>query len=206
MIMAFAGYMISGFSNTDFGFLILTPEQKAEIEAKRDNVKLKHFTQWSKADGGDDKWYSYHQFEYGKNREGYWDGEKMIVQVEELLDAAEHIWPEYEHVLVFDWSAAMPHPLHLQLLRAVAGGRSTCHDKMPPEVFRCSEFRKYPGYCFTREVKENTLKNVSAKASVQKEFSTGDCVLQCAYPDAPITKMKSWKDSVTDECVRLPHA
>ena len=202
--------MISGFSNTDFGFLILTSEQKAEIEVKRGNVKLKHFTQWLKADGGDDKWYSYHQFEYGKNREGYWDGEKMIGQVEELLDAAEHIWPEYEHVLVFDWSAALPHPRHrdtaLQLLRAVAAGRSTCHDKMPPEVFRCSEFKKYPGYCFTREVKGNTEKNVSGKPSVQKEFSTGNCVLQCAYPDAPITKMKSWQDSVTEECVPLPHA
>ena len=30
-----------------------------------------YFYRWTKAEGGDDNYYSYHRFDYGKNREGY---------------------------------------------------------------------------------------------------------------------------------------
>ena len=44
-------------------------------------------------------------FEYGKGREGYWKGDKMVLHTEELMDALEFKYPEFQFVFVCDWSS-----------------------------------------------------------------------------------------------------
>ena len=38
-------------------------------------------------------WFSYHLFDYGKQRQGYWDGEKMVLQTKEIISMFEYKFP-----------------------------------------------------------------------------------------------------------------
>ncbi|CAM9291726.1 unnamed protein product, partial [Phaeothamnion confervicola] len=49
--------------------------------------------------------WSFHLFEYGKNREGYWTGEKMKYFVEDMVDCASERFPDCLFVCKFDWSS-----------------------------------------------------------------------------------------------------
>ena len=44
-------------------------------------------------------------FEYGKNRHGFWDGAKFVVQVEQLLKVLEFLYPNMQVVLEIDHSS-----------------------------------------------------------------------------------------------------
>ena len=125
-----AGLMISGFRTWEDGWMSITGIEKAALEVKLGRP-FKYVYHWPEAVGGDGLYYSYHQFNYGKNRLGYWDGEKMIKQVDEVLLMAELRFPGHEFHFLFDWSS--------------------CHDKMPESSFNTSKFKVTPGYQFTRE-------------------------------------------------------
>ena len=46
-----------------------------------------------------------HIFEYGKNREGYWDGDNMCEHTDEVMDAVAYKYPDIFHTFYFDWSS-----------------------------------------------------------------------------------------------------
>ena len=54
--------------------------------------------------GAESVYYSYQLFEYGKNREGYWDADKMLIQTMEVISAFEYKFPGKTLVFLFDWS------------------------------------------------------------------------------------------------------
>ena len=120
-----SGLMISGFRSWEAGWLTISEEEKAILEAQLGR-SLKYFHAH-----GDGLYHSYHKFDYGKNREGYWDGEKMVYQVDEVVLAAEMRFPGHEFRFLFDWSS--------------------CHDKMPASSFNISKFKVTPGFQYTRE-------------------------------------------------------
>ena len=41
-------------------------------------------------------------FEYGKNKHGFWDGAKFVVQVEQLLKVLEFLYPNMQIALEVD--------------------------------------------------------------------------------------------------------
>ena len=124
-----AGLMISGFRSWEDGWMVISASEKAALEVKLGR-KFAYFYHWPVSEGGDDMYYSFHKFDYGKNREGYWDGEKMIYQVDEILLVAELRFPGHEHRFLFDWSS--------------------CHDKMPLSAFNISKFKVSPRYQHTK--------------------------------------------------------
>ena len=124
------GLMISGFRCWEHGLMMFTPHQMREIESRLGRP-CEYFHEWSIANGGNGNFYSYHKFDYGKNREGYWDGEKMVKQVAEILAAVDIRYPDHDVRFLFDWSS--------------------CHDKMPSSAFNVSKFNVNAGFQFTKD-------------------------------------------------------
>ncbi|CAB1116248.1 unnamed protein product [Ectocarpus sp. CCAP 1310/34] len=56
-------------------------------------------------EGDDRKFSTYYKFEYGKNKEGYWTGEKMIEHMADVLDLLAVKFPNYKPICFFDWSS-----------------------------------------------------------------------------------------------------
>ena len=125
-----AGLMIAGFRTWESGWLSITLAEKTLLEVELGRP-FKHFFHYSEEKGGDGNYYSYHQFNYGKNREGYWDGDKMVHMVDEVLLVARLRHPGHELRFLFDWSS--------------------CHDKMPLSAFNVKKFGVEEGYQYTRE-------------------------------------------------------
>ena len=109
--------------------------------------------------------YSYHFFDYGKNRAGWWDGEKMARQAVELIDVAEFLYPGHQFVFLFDWSS--------------------CHDKMPTGSFNVSKFKTVPGFQFTKPKKGALKQDGTPLLPEQKPFIVSDMELKCEYPEKP---------------------
>ncbi|CAN0258112.1 unnamed protein product, partial [Pylaiella littoralis] len=85
------GIMISGTIVDNEGFIIGDEDdiKKAqELRRKRDN-----------------KFWTYYKFEYGKNKDGYWTGEKMVQHMADVLDLLVVKFPNYKSVCFFDWSS-----------------------------------------------------------------------------------------------------
>ncbi|CAN0434659.1 unnamed protein product [Pylaiella littoralis] len=83
--------MISGTIVDNEGFIIGDEDdiKKAqELRRKRDN-----------------KFWTYYKFEYGKNKDGYWTGEKMVQHMADVLDLLVVKFPNYKSVCFFDWSS-----------------------------------------------------------------------------------------------------
>ena len=108
-----SGTMVSGFI-TIFGFVGLTDEEMAEVNARRAAKNEPPITMAirvtnDEVDGllGDENalTFSYHLFEYGKQRGGYWDGEKMLAQTLDVLSMLEYKFPGKTFVFLFDWSS-----------------------------------------------------------------------------------------------------
>jgi hypothetical protein len=45
------------------------------------------------------------RFDYGRNREGYWCARHMLRHIDEFLDVLEHVFPDFQNLLVFDNSS-----------------------------------------------------------------------------------------------------
>jgi hypothetical protein len=131
------------------GFVRLTEQEKTAIGIE----DLKYFT-WNE---GDKHWYSYHIFDYGKNREGYWDGEKMSHQSDELITIMEWKLPKHKLVFLYDWS--------------------TCHDKMATDAvhakhfLKASWFQKYGKDTKDKRHKPGELKQFSCADSLEIDVS-----------------------------------
>ena len=96
------GIMITAFVNEQVGWLKLTRHDLHAINAKRaeeGKPPCKYFTDHN------GYYYAFHAFEYGKARQGYWDGDKMIEQVDEIIDAFNHLHPEDQALFIFDHSS-----------------------------------------------------------------------------------------------------
>ena len=42
--------------------------------------------------------------EYGSNKEGYWNYDHMIVQMDDCVQVLKHLYPQFEYVFLFDHS------------------------------------------------------------------------------------------------------
>ena len=130
-----SGFMLSAYRAWFYGgFIELTDAQKTAAkrvnkprdtwnEEDRKQAELRH---WTEETAGN--WRSYHCFDYGKNREGYWNGAKMSVQAAEVLDALAYLTPGHQIVSLYDWSS--------------------CHDKLSSTAVRASNFKLCPGFQF----------------------------------------------------------
>ena len=49
--------------------------------------------------------WTYYKFEYGKNKEGYWTGAKMVQHMADVLDLPAVRFLTYKPVCFFDWSS-----------------------------------------------------------------------------------------------------
>lgn len=107
------GVMLSGFITMD-GFIGLTDAEMAELNATRasqgkEPISMVFRLTNEDADGHlgdvDALTFPYYFFEYGKQREGYWNSEKMILQIKDVIALLEKKYPEKKLVFLFDWSS-----------------------------------------------------------------------------------------------------
>lgn len=65
----------------------------------------------------------------GKNREGYWDNDDMMIQVEDFMDCFEVVFPDHELLLEVDWSSGhgrtKPDGLSVNNMNKAYGGQQT---------------------------------------------------------------------------------
>ena len=83
-----SGIMVSDFVNQQIGYLGLTNEQWVKAKKKYPLIpKIARFT-----------------MEYGKNKQEYFESTKFLQQVEGALQIASFLWPDHDHIWVFDHS------------------------------------------------------------------------------------------------------
>lgn len=108
-----SGTMVSAFISI-YGFVTLTDAEMNELNAIRAANNLPPIQMATRVtnqevDGAfgdvDALWFSYHLFDYGKQRQGYWDGEKMVLQTKEIISMFEYKFPGKKLVFLFDWSS-----------------------------------------------------------------------------------------------------
>ena len=122
------GIMITAFVNESIGWLKLSSQDMAAINAKRTiegKPPCKYFTSHKGC------YYGFHAFQYGKAREGYWDGDKMLEQVMEFIDAFNFLHPEDQALFIFDWSSGhSKYPLdalNVNCMNMKYGGTKGCN-------------------------------------------------------------------------------
>ena len=107
------GTMISGFTAVE-GFLSLTDTQLNSVNAKRSRenkapLEFVHRVSNQEVAGllgaPTALTFSYCFFEYGKNRGGYWNSEKMLKQTDEVIDMLEEKYPGKRGAILVDWSS-----------------------------------------------------------------------------------------------------
>lgn len=94
--------MITAFINESLGWLRLTQFEYDLLNTqRRDEGKspFKYFTKY------ENHWYAFHAFEYGQSREGYWNGDMMIAQTLDFIDAFKFLYPDDLLLLVYDHSS-----------------------------------------------------------------------------------------------------
>ncbi|CAM9935729.1 unnamed protein product, partial [Heterosigma akashiwo] len=102
------GIMCSGFLTQQDGFLELSQEDTTDPN----NPNKKIFR-------------SYYFFEYGKSREGYWNGDRMVEQLKEMIWVHEYVYPDHKLVFTFDYSQ--------------------CHHCLPDDALTTSRMNVHPG-------------------------------------------------------------
>ncbi|CAB1096333.1 unnamed protein product [Ectocarpus sp. CCAP 1310/34] len=114
------GIMVSGTIIHNVGFFSASPAQIDQANRNRkmrcresaaaarrgENVKEEKYRaiDMLHVDEDGNSW-SYHLFEYGKNKEGYWTGLKMLDHMNDVLDMVGVLYPEYKPVCLFDWTS-----------------------------------------------------------------------------------------------------
>lgn len=92
------GVMVSAFMQLSRKFgAKLSPDERATINAYRETR--------GKPPLSPDYNPFCHYFEYGKNADGYWTGEKMKAQTDDFLDAAEALFPDTQFAIEYDASS-----------------------------------------------------------------------------------------------------
>ena len=114
------GIMVSGTIIHNVGFVLATKSQIKEAEAHRrkrcrdsaaaarrgHNVKVEKYRPIDMlyVDEAADHW-SFYLFEYGKTKEGYWIGLKMVDHMSDVLDMLAILYPDHRPVGLFDCSS-----------------------------------------------------------------------------------------------------
>lgn len=83
------GVMISGYSNEQIGLLAFPAARYDDVNilrVLRGRPPIKYFTEYKS------EYHAFHEFDYGKNKEGYWNAEKNQVMALEVLDVFDFIW------------------------------------------------------------------------------------------------------------------
>ena len=87
-----ARYNDNSCVNESIGWLKLCYQAMAAINTKR-TIEGKPHASIHSSNG---YYYGFHAFEYGKAREVYWDGDKMLEQMFEVIDAFNFLHPDNE--------------------------------------------------------------------------------------------------------------
>ena len=104
------GIMISALQSREFGFgLPLTEEQLKVVNDARVGEHYKDAEAAKKYKGGTLKGKLHTspfivEFEYGASNEGYWNYERMVLQLEDCIDVVKILWPQYDYLFLFDHS------------------------------------------------------------------------------------------------------
>ena len=131
-----AGIMISAFVSRDFGYGYpeLTTDQLKQVN---DNRKNKNYQdeEAAKQINGDArkrplKTHPFSiEFEHGKNEEGYWTYERMILQLEDCVDVLTTLHPSYDFKFLFDHSCGhdkqRPDALNVHSMNKEFAGKQT---------------------------------------------------------------------------------
>eukprot|EP00903_Cladosiphon_okamuranus_P019937 g18322.t1 len=112
--------MVSGTIIHNVGFFSASPSQVAEAESNRkkccresaaaarrgENIKPERYRPIDMLHvDNDGNYWSFHLFEYGKNKEGYWTGLEMMDHTNDVLDVVAVLYPNHKPVCLFDWSS-----------------------------------------------------------------------------------------------------
>ena len=94
-----AGIMVSGVICDVHGFMVLTSEQVLAFTLKRmgrlnaDGTRERLYLTEVELEDGTKGLTSYYLFKYGKGRDGYWTGEMMARQIDQIMDMFEILHP-----------------------------------------------------------------------------------------------------------------
>jgi hypothetical protein len=133
------GVMISAFQSREFGFgMPLTEEQIQTVNEFRKGKKYKDEEAAAKYLGSilkKDLTCSPFiiEFEYGAGNEGYWNFERMVLQLENCVDVVRCLYPQYDYLFLFDHSCRydkqQPNGLNAENMSKLYGGKqSYLHD------------------------------------------------------------------------------
>ena len=105
------GVMVSAFKSREFGFgMELTQQQLDEINKKRKNESYSDEEAAVQVHGNKKKKDLREspfikKFHYGANKEGYWNYEDMVIQMEDCIDCLKYLFGDkYEYVFLVDHS------------------------------------------------------------------------------------------------------
>ncbi len=104
--------MISSFICCEYGLIQHLNEAKLDqVNANRQGTKysdedtaVKVFGSYLKKPLTMDKSPFLHYFDYGENKEGYWDYNHMVLQFEDVVDCLKVMHPNFHFVFLFDHS------------------------------------------------------------------------------------------------------
>jgi hypothetical protein len=105
-----AGVMISAFQCREFGFgFQLNADQLKRINEKRKDTRYVDEEAANKYNGGPlkkdlTKSPFVQEFEYGINLEGYWNYERMVLQLEDVVDCLKTLYPNFDFLFMLDHS------------------------------------------------------------------------------------------------------
>ena len=86
------GVMASAFLSEQLGFISISPEQLAEINALRAQLQKPPLKYYIERDGR--IYPSIHLFKFSKDKEGYWGGDDMLEHTSELLDVLQYLYSD----------------------------------------------------------------------------------------------------------------
>ena len=129
-----AGVMISGFQSREFGFgLEMTAEDLRRVNEARegqnytDELAAKAVNKGSAAKPKLDHSPFVETFQYGASAEGYWTYDRMVLQVEDVVDCLKVLYPEYGFIFMFDHSCghdrSQENGLNARRMKAGFGGK-----------------------------------------------------------------------------------
>ena len=139
-------YMVSGFQSREFGLgnkQALTEEVLKRINEKRQGKKYKSkddanllFNSELKPPLEDDPTLRF--FRSGRNCDGFWTSSHMKIQVEDIIDVLQELYPEFDFLFLFDQSSGhtkMKHDgLNADKMNVSFGSKEKIRDTVVAEV------------------------------------------------------------------------
>ena len=132
-----AGTMVSAFVSREYGIIREISDMVLdEVNEQRLGKKYADAEAAIEVLGGPDKKPLtkakspfLHFFEYGENREGYWNYSNMVIQFEDAVDVLQVMHPTFDFVFLFDHSSGhakqQPDGLNHHWMNRTFGGKAT---------------------------------------------------------------------------------